>query len=419
MSKLLIFGTASLFFAQMIALLSGYGINIYIARTLGPDDYGIYAVIISIISLLTLLTVVGTQGATSKYVAENPRQSSAVRQSGLRLNGLIAVLVGTLYFIMASPIAGVLNDRSLLPYLRLSALIIPPYFLYPVFIGYFNGLKKYNRQSLIAIIYSIGKLFAIIALVILGLRIYGAISGFALGAYSSIAVGFILVKKSPAALNKFSMLKLLKFAVPLTIFTFSFEGTKTISLLYVKSMLGQNDLTAYYNVGNQISRISHLFSISLGTALFPLVAGSFARGDIAGLTRNIKIVFLYLSIFIIPLTAGILIFSNPIVSLLFGEKYLPAAAPLKILGIAEVFVGIAYILYIILTAIEKQKTAMVCSVIVFGVAVGLNKLFIPLYSISGAAYATLTAFIIGAAIAGLAIYRYFHLNIVKCCGWRI
>lgn len=405
MKRILLFGTVTNYSSRIVVMLCNYGTSVYIARALGPNQYGIYAILFAILNLLSLVSVNGNQSAISKYVAQMPEQASAVKNSALKLNGVIALLVSGIFFFSAGPLAGLLKDPSLLPYLRMITLVIVPFFIYPVYLGYFNGLRKYHKQAVVQVTFAGVGLIFIVGLVYCGLKIYGAIMGFALGSLAACLTGYYMAGRSRFS-GTFSMKKLLLFGAPFTVLSFTFVGARSSSLLLIKSLLGDNDLTAYYNIAMRICILPHNLSMAIAISLFPLVAQSYSCRDKVGLINHLLKSIKYFSIFVVPASLLLIVFRKMIISFIFGEEYLSAAGPIKFLAVAEIFIGIQYILLIVLSGIDKYNTAMVISIFVFGLAIASNLLLIPKYSISGAAVATLVSYSIGVIASGAAVIYY-------------
>jgi len=405
MKRVLLFGTFSIFFATAIFMLAGYGVNVFLARFLGPADYGIYSVVISLVSLLSLLLVRGMETATSKFISQRPGSAEAVKASALKLNLLIGLAAAAVYFLSADLIAFLLQDPSIAQFIRFSVIIIPAYFLYPAVLGYLNGLKKYSKQSLVIISYSIAKFVAIFLFVYFGFSIWGALFGFALAPLVGVAFGMFF-SRSEKIKGDFDWKKLLRFSIPLTIFIFSLNSASAIGLLLVKSILVENALVGYYRVALNIGELVYYFTIALSSALFPFVSNSFAKQNSLEFNYHLKKAFKYFLIFVVPATVFIWVFSKEFVLLLFGNEFLAATQPLTILVFAELFVSLLYLLCIILIAIDRQKLAMLIAIITLAIAWVSNTILIPIFSLNGAALATLIAFLTGSIIAAIAVWRF-------------
>jgi len=405
MKRVLLFGAFTNYFAQFVIILCNYGANVYLARALGPDQYGIYTIIFTILNLLSLVSITGIYTATSKYVASMPGQAMAVRNSAIRLNGLIAVLFGAVFVAFTGPLSGLFKDRSLAPYLYMITPAIIPFFIYPVFLGYFNGLKRYRDQAVVKIYFAVANSILSVGLVYIGFKIYGAIAGFALGAVIACIAGYFMAGRARAS-RSFSMKTLLVFAIPFTVLSFTFVGTRSISVLLIKSVLGRNDLAAYYNVALRICIVPHDIAMAIAGALFPLVAQSFSLRDKDGLIKHVLKSLKYLVIFLIPVSASIVLFRDEIVAMLFGQAYASAAEPMMYIAFAELFIGLEFIFLLVLSGIDRHADAMLISILIFALSIIFNLILIPRFSISGAAIATLVSYAIGAVLSGAAVFRH-------------
>ncbi|MFH1663375.1 MAG: oligosaccharide flippase family protein [archaeon] len=405
MKRILLFGTLSLFFANLIYMVFSYGVNIFLAKTLGAANYGIYAVVVSLLSLVIIIFSSGVNGAVSKFISKNPEESEEIKSAGIKLSAFSGTILFIAYFLSADLIAQILNDPSLGNLIRMSSIMIPIYFFYPVFLGYFNGLKDYSKQAAITISYSITKFFIIVLLVLLGFSVLGAVIGFAIAPLSALILG-LYYSKTKKATKSFNLIKILKLAIPITIFSFLFESSFTLGLFSVKSILVQDYFVGQYNAALQIARFPYYLTMALSGALFPVVSESFSNKKIVELKKNLSKTFKYFIIFILTTTIAIFVFSFQILTILFGREFAPASPSLQVLSLASIFVAMFYILCIILIGIEKEKYSVVIAFSVLILAWFSNLLLIPLFSLLGAAIATFVAFFSGSVIAGIIVLKF-------------
>ncbi|TFG42371.1 MAG: hypothetical protein E4H43_03245, partial [Bacteroidia bacterium] len=171
-------GTIYLMFAQVAFVASGYAIHIGLARLLGPSAYGIYAVIISLMTMVNLILTTGIPQAVSKYVAHEDGSAKEIRNTALKMQLVFSLVIFSVYFLLAEQIALLLNDASLTPYLRASSFIVPGYAVYSILVGNLNGLREYKKQAITAVSYSIFKATFILAMVVVGYAVMGAVVGF-------------------------------------------------------------------------------------------------------------------------------------------------------------------------------------------------------------------------------------------------
>ena len=65
-------GTIFILISQLIFLFSGFAINIILARSLGPSEYGIFGLVLSILIIAELFVITGIPEALKKFGGEKP-----------------------------------------------------------------------------------------------------------------------------------------------------------------------------------------------------------------------------------------------------------------------------------------------------------------------------------------------------------
>ncbi|MDP3941937.1 MAG: oligosaccharide flippase family protein, partial [bacterium] len=155
-------GTIFLTLSSLIFITSGYIINIFLGRYLGPELYGSYGVLISIITVLNILQTSGFTQAASKYIAEDEKKADSIIASTFRIQIVFTSILAILLFLLSDPIAKALNDRSLSLYIKLSVFILPFYSFYSLLVDYYNGMHYFKKQAILNSIYSISKAILVI-----------------------------------------------------------------------------------------------------------------------------------------------------------------------------------------------------------------------------------------------------------------
>ena len=182
-------GTFYLMISEGILFLSGYVIHFWLGRYLGPADYGTFGVVLYLMTTVNLFLTSGIPKSASKHIAEDYSKAGSVIKDANKIQLVFCALLFGLYFGLAGVIANLLNDPSLTPYIRISALAIPTYALYSIYnTGYLNGLRKFGRQAISAAGISLARIAAVFILVLVGFGVNGAIIGYA----ASALIGFLL-----------------------------------------------------------------------------------------------------------------------------------------------------------------------------------------------------------------------------------
>ena len=132
------------FGVQAIVLLAGVGMNVILARQLGPDQFGVYKLLISYTGLFQLLGVFGTEFALLHYLAASRESPQACIANGLataQITGLLAMAVGLAGAPLFLPYA--------LPYVRtLFLLSIPFHCCLLIAVTFFLGRDKIWKYAM-------------------------------------------------------------------------------------------------------------------------------------------------------------------------------------------------------------------------------------------------------------------------------
>jgi len=402
-------------------LASGYVIHVGLGRLLGPMTYGLFGVVIYLVTLINTVLEYGIPGAASKYIAEGDGRAVAIKNAALKIQLIFVVFSFLIYFFLAGAFAKILDDMSLVPYLRLSALLIPATALFSLYNGCLNGLREYGKQAAASILLSGVKVGSVFLLVFLGFSIGGAIFGYFL---ASLA-GFLLAWRffSRVKGNKddydFEAGKIVKFALPVIMFTVVFTFLMSVDLFFVKSLLEEDAKTGYYTAASMIARIPYSVLIGLSGALFPAISRSTSLSDHILTESYIRNSLRYLLMLIIPGVLLIISTSGELVDLFYSSLYSPAASPLAILVIGLGFLTVFQILTTIITASGRPKISMIIVLLLVPIAVSLNLFLVPIYELNGAAISIVVTSLLGLILASLYVWKDFKALVERRSFLRI
>lgn len=401
-------GTLYLGFSQTVLMISGYIVHIYIGRSLGPADYGIFGIIISIMTLNNILFTTGVPQASSKFIAMNGNINKIVKTS-INLQIIFSVIVFGIYFLSAQIVADILGDPELSRYIRISSFTIPIYAIFSIYGGFLNGFRLYGRQASITMIHSIVKAITVIILVSLGFAIYGAIIGYILGALVGTIIGWSFVrsiKKNMGNNEDFSARKIIDFSLLITVFSFSLLFLMNIDLFFVKRFL-DNVQTGYYTAASTLSKLPYYMLTGLGIALFPTIS-KFSNDKIQ-VRKYIRESMRYLILILFPITFIMSGSSKLLIELIYSNRYTDASYSLEILIFGLAAFTISNILMMIMNAYGRPIIPVVMTVILIPIIIGLNWILIPIYGLKGAAVATTITGLFSLILSSICIVRLFGM----------
>src|SRR6266403_3905308 len=380
-------GTIYITIATFVFMISGYLINIFLARYLGPASYGIYGIIITLMGVVNLMQTSGLPQAVSKFVAEVEVKADSILRSGLILQIASTLIASLVLLLLALPFANLLKDNTLVPYLQLSAAVVPLYGIYSLYLNYYNGLHYFKTQAMMNILYAVAKFVAVLIFVYF-FKVYGAVLGFIIAPIFALLFWFHFPRKSN---YHFPYKKLFFFSIPLIGFAIASNLLQSIDLFFIKALMHADTNTGLYTANQNIAEIPFYGIAALASVLFPSISKHVSnnRHDEAKnlIQKSLRFCLLLLTPAVLLISAT----SLPILSFLFSSEYHPGAQSLSILVIGSGF----FTLFIILATIISSAGSPMKSAILAGIGIIITSLLcatlIPTLGLNGAAMATTIA----------------------------
>jgi len=387
--------TGWMFFGRFFMLGISFFVGIYIARYLGPSNYGLVSYVISFVGLFGFLASFGIDTIAGREIIKNHDKKDEIIGTSFFIKimgGLLAVIT---VFIVSLFITKDLFTLGLIWIFSFSFIfqafnIIEIYFQSQVL-----SKKIVTAQILSNIITAVLKILCII----LGKGIFWLtlIYVFETVIYSAFLI--FSFSKLGYRIKKWRFnLKLAKTLLvdswPLMLASVAVGISMKIDQVMVKNMLG-NEQAGVYAVAVKVSEIWYFIPMLICSSVSPAIIKAFATSKEIFENRMRKLYFL-----MFWLSFGIAFFGTvlayPIIKILFGEPYIGAVPVFQIYiwaGIA-VFLGVAtgqYLLASNLTKISFYNTILGAIVNVV-----LNIILIPKIGMIGAAIVTLISYTISA-----------------------
>ena len=395
------------FLARILILLIGIATSVIVARILGPEGQGIYALAILLPSMIVTFANLGMARSTVYHMGKGtypPKDLIGTVLASSFIISLGSIIVGLI-------IVFFFGD-SILPavpqvYLLLSLALIPFQLLFfQSLSGILLGLQEIKRYNVLAIIHSIS-LLALVAFFLVGLDagIAGVITANLLSLLLTVVVAFLWI---PKFLNGVPSYFQLDKKILGSLFSFGYKAHlgNTVSFLHLRIdifMLNYflNPLTVgLYVISVTVVEKLWMLSQSVSTVLYPKVA---AMKDEEQRKRFTPLVSR--SILLITILGACLLFglSNWLIPLLYSEAYLPSVEPLQVLLIGIVAVSVERILGNDIDARGKPMIGTYIASASLVANIVLNIVLIPQFGIMGAAWATSITYSL-ASIVRLFIY---------------
>ena len=396
-------GVKASFGARIVKIVTNAVLLVVLTRFLfTTDQYGLLYTVISVVGVASMFATLGLPSSAARYVAEYSEIDASQVPQILRVSvlfvfgfGLLTALVLTVF---NSQIAALVDESAVAPLLFVAAVYVVFESLHKYLTGIFQGLNEIALSAAINAIAQIGRLCFVIALVLVGWGVWGALAGYLLGFALSVTIGgYLLYTRFYRTLSTASEIeeglvrRILEYSVPLTATRGATVIDKKIDTILVTALAGLTP-AAFYTVAKQVSEACVAPASSLGYTISPAFGEEKAGDRLERAARLYEYSLEHVLIFYIPATVGLVLVAEPTMRHVFGQEYLGATPVVQV-----------YSLFILANAINKITTdsldylgrARIRAIFKGGMAVGnvsLNLLLIPIYGAAGAAVASVITF---------------------------
>jgi O-antigen/teichoic acid export membrane protein len=391
--------SAVYFAGTLLTAAAGYFFRIYLARRLGAEALGLYALGMSIVGFLGLFNAVGLPTAAARFVAEYSTRGEFARLGGFLRGGLALLTVGNLMLgvmvLVVGPWVAVhfYHAPALSSYFWAFALIM----LFGVLTGFLGqvmaGYRDVARRT--AITHFIGTPVNIaIAVLLISL-------GFGLGGYLAAQVGSALLVLGLLAVSVWRLTPVEARArgrsAPVEGRVVAFSAV-AFGIAAVDFALSQTDkiVLGYYLAPKQVGIYATAMTLvsfvpialqSVNQIFSPIIAELHAGGNRFLLQRLYAALTKWIVILTIPLALTIAILARPLMGI-FGPSFLPGAVVLAIGATGQVInCAVGSVGFLLLMSGHQMEMIKIQATNA-GLMIGLSLLLVPRLGMTGAALAS-------------------------------
>jgi O-antigen/teichoic acid export membrane protein len=379
-----------IFTEKILRIISSLFIGIWVARYLGPEQFGLFSYAKSFVGLFTVLATLGLNGIVVRELVRGNSHAGVLMGTAfwLKFMGAFGVMIvlaiavnftsndtftNTLVFIVAS--GTIFQSFNVIDFYFQSKVLIK-------YVVFANIISLFISSILKIVLILINASLIAFAWVVLFDSIILA-CGFAYFFYknnSTLSIPDFAFKKETAV-------TLLKDSWPLILSGMVIAIYMRIDQTMIKEMIDA-EAVGQYAAAVGISEAWYFIPIAISTSLYPAIVNAKKKSNTLYYERLQKLydLMVWMAIAIaLPMT----FMSEWIIELLYGEQYSQAASVLTIHIWAGVFVflGVASSKWFVTENLQKYSFYRTMAGAIVNIL--LNYILIPLYSIYGAAIATL------------------------------
>ncbi|HET8568500.1 MAG TPA: flippase [Candidatus Limnocylindria bacterium] len=365
--------------------------SLVLIRALGPAGFGDYVFVISFAALFGLLAEFGLSKVALREMAREPDAGSAI------LGTAIVARLG-LAVVAAVTAQAVLAVLGVAPSIRVAVAIASLVFVTDALlsvVAVFQVRMAMQYEALVTVVAQAIDTTIIVVLVASGAGLYALVASPVVSGAVGVALAVWLARSRFGATASFDagrLPRLVSSALPVGL-------TVMLAVIYLKidgvllGVLSSPDQVGIYGSAYRPIEYLLLASAIVVNTLFPLLARWFAadRPRFDALYRRGSEALLVL---VVPVPIFVALLAEPLVRALYGEAFASAAASLRILAVALVFMIVSAWQGFVLLAAGRQRVTLAYDAIGLGVNVALNVVLIVRFGHLGAASAALVTAVV-------------------------
>lgn len=385
--------TGWMFFGQMFSLLVSFFIGAWLARYLGPENYGVFNYAIAFVGLFGVIAPLGIDAILSRELITYPEKSNELMGTAFVLK-----IVGGLIAFFATCVAAYFLETNYL--IKLIIVIFSFNFLFAplnVIATFFNSNVKAKNNVLVVTITTVIISILKISLILSGLGILWLSVIFLLEAFFQSFGLFVVYKNNGYLIKKWVFNKNLALSFLKTSLFLMLASAATVIYLKIDQiMIGKmmsSTNVGLYAAAVKLSDIWYFIPGIICGSLFPAIINA-KKSNQALYKNRLKNLYLLMFLLSVVIALPISLLSKQLMFWMFGGEYISAASVLSIYVWAGVgvFLGTAVNQY--LMSENMLRTIFILNILTMTTNVALNLYLIPLIGLNGAAIATLISYLL-------------------------
>ncbi len=394
--------TISIFFVEILILSTGFITSVFLARRLGPANFGLFALTAGLINWIEWTTTSLFTGTTIKFISETS-DWRPVGTTVLRMHLVVGGVAAAFIWLLSSALSDIFKEPAMADYLRLFAIDIPVFALACTNLNILMGRGFFKERARISGAYGIARLVLIILFVEIGFSVKGAILGCIGASVIELVISRLFIRLSLFSGPTFPLRRLLSFSVPLFMSSLS-QHIFRMELVVLKILGAPGASVGFFSAAQSLSIPPNIYAKSLSPPLLSTL--SHLRGNQEEATaKHIGRTALRSALWLLPFAAMTAGSASEIVCFVFGEDFVPAAPILGFLIFATLGLLTIHIAKAILIVLGKVGWTFAMTGPMVPIAIIGHLILIPWIGGIGAAMVTTFVAWVGAFVFLYIVYR--------------
>jgi O-antigen/teichoic acid export membrane protein len=364
--------------------------SILLARTLGPSDRGLLAIMIVISTVVLALSGAGLQVAVQYYAGRRETSQPALLGNSFAYAGVLAAVLVPAFLFLRGPIAHAFtHGRGGLVWV-LAALLVPLTFLDFSTAGQLCGRLEFGLWNVLLVAARLASLAAVIVLVVgLGLGVGGGVLATAAGSVVVICVATArLLREGRPRIDLALFRASVRYGTKAQIGAFFQFLNFRLDVLMLSLFVSLADV-GHYAVAQTLAELVAYLGIAFQISVLPILARS-EGGTAAESTSSTAVRHHGLLAFVLVLAN--LVFAPLVLLFGYGAAFRPALVPLFVLIPGMWFMGTGSLVVGDLRGRGRPGVASAVKGTAALVTIVLDLILIPPFGVLGAAIASTLAY---------------------------
>jgi O-antigen/teichoic acid export membrane protein len=412
-------GTVLVFAGMAVSQLLWFFSRLLIARNISAEDLGIYSLMLAIVSITSLVASLGLWDGSTRYISVLSGQgrkgeADSVQRSSLIIGGMTGTAACLLLLILSQVLSRhVFYKPELRVPLMVASLFIPFNVVAMVLASVLRGYRVIGPKVYFMDMGQPFFFFLFIAVIfLLGMPFIGIVWAYVL---SIIAVcllialfGFrekVIMPVAPVIWKK-HVAELLKFSIPVLMMDVMFLIFRMVDTLMLGRYAPAGDV-GVYSIAVSLAFFIILPLMALEFVYMPIAGELYAKKRSPELERTYQVLTKWIFSATLPVFFILFFFPEMTILFLFGDQYVDASQPLRILTAGYLFFVFMGTNSMLLLVLGHSKAVMKVSAAGAMLNVLLNYILIKLVGLGmqGAAISSFVSFFVVSSGYSAILYR--------------
>ena len=376
-----------------MAASRGIGL-ILISRALGPEGFGIYAVVLNTYLVLVMVGSLGLEQANTFFAARYPSRTRALFSNALASSVILGVLSIASFALVARVCSGWLFDANSVSLMYEAMWFLPIAILHNQLAGMIVGRGWFGWYASGELVKWSSYILALVIMSLLGwLNVRSALFGFFCSILmTAILHAMVVYRRTLTTEQAMSINRdLLKQTTMYGWRAFSVNLVNALNFrfdLYLVKFFRTSAEVGYYSLGVSLAEVLLYFARSINMVLFSRISSNVKQSHTLTPAISRHAVALVLGFI-----AAMLAFKDPVILLMFGDAYANSANVVTLMLPGILAQTITLVLIADLMGRNSLTTVLWSGILCFVVMVGLDLLWIPWLGVNAAAAASSIAYL--------------------------